>query len=127
MRCPLSLPVSLLACAAILTPARAQDDPPEVALPADRLQCLVEYEQTYLDLPRQVLIFYPSLCPAVNREAVARLVENNAGDQTVDTTRLIMLKTDFECLVQKIRAYLETSGEEDGTDTLPVAFILDCP
>lgn len=105
-------------------PAGAQTS--EVALPVSSLECLLEHRQKYLDLPRNVIIFFASLCPAVSREEVAQIVQNSARPGHRQDTRLIILKSDFNCLVDQIAAHLESRPEAPTDPGAEMTFTLNC-
>ena len=105
-------------------PALAQT--PTIEVPEDSLACLYENKQKYLELPKNVLIFFPALCPAISREEVAAIVQNSSLEQSQTHTRAIMLKTEFSCLVDLIQEHLETSETSEEATAATVEFVLDC-
>lgn len=107
---------------------------PEIPVPVSSLDCLVENQEKYLTFPRDLLIFFVDLCPALSREEVAAIVQNSGGEQSGEPgQRLIMLKSDFRCLVEKITAHLDApeateieAQDGDASEASTVSFPLDC-
>ena len=96
-----------------------------VAIPSEKLTCLLEYRSKYLELERNVIIFTPEYCPAISREEIQEFVQNSAGPDT-STKLLFLLKADFVCLVNKIEAHLSADEAADAESTDIVEFQLDC-
>lgn len=104
----------------------------------EQMQCLIENQVKYLDLPRAVVLFIPAFCPAVTREEVARLEVQNSGksDEEVagkpfpGTSRLVFRKKDLRCLFEKIEKSLEDVTVVDDSEGYDVAeavsIVLDC-
>ena len=117
---PRFLSVATLLC---LGTSLVAQDAVKVSVPAESLECLVEHRQAYMDLPRAVLIFSPALCPDIANNEAAQLVENNAASSGSTLTRVMMLKTDFTCLVDKIENLLASETEIADEE---VSIALDC-
>lgn len=97
-----------------------------IAMPQSSLACLYDNQQRYLDLPKNVLIFFPTLCPAISREEVAAIVQNSGAGSGDTQTRAIMLKSEFICLVELIGQRLEDSEDLPEDPGAIVEFELDC-
>lgn len=97
-----------------------------ITIPQSSFVCLYENQQKYLDLPKNVLIFFPALCPAISREEVASIVQNSGVEKSEANTRAIMLKSEFGCLVELIGQQLEHSEDVPEDLAAVVEFVLDC-
>jgi len=102
----------------------AQEPQLKYEIPSEKLNCLVENREKYIDLPRAIILFTPELCPLVGHEEAAYLAQNS-GDNGKKTPRLMMRKSEFSCLVAKIEAFLEEHAQTSPAGEL-VAFTLDC-
>lgn len=115
-----------LICLAISAGNVAAQTPREYRIPTEKLTCLVENQQKYMELPRAIILLSPENCPAIGNEEVAGLAVNSAAD-VEKAERLLMTKTDFACLVTMIDAHLRGQGATPTEETDAVSFVLDCP
>ena len=99
--------------------------PREYQIPSDKLNCLVDNQEKYLNLPRAIILLSPETCPAIGNEEVAGLALNSAVDEQ-RIERLLMTKADFSCLVTKIDTYLKGDEAEPPATSERIAFVLDC-
>lgn len=94
----------------------------EITVPAEKLECLLENRERYLELPRAAFPFAPMECPTVEVD-LSRLSLNT--DSEVDAPTLTyILRRDFECLIAHIEDYMveHSQSATDGT----ITFALDC-
>lgn len=98
----------------------------KIVIPQSSFACLYENQQKYLDLPKNVLIFFPALCPAISREEVASIVQNSSAQDRAPSIRAIMLKSEFGCLVELIGKRLEHGEDVSEDPAAVVEFVLDC-
>ena len=110
--------------AVVCGPAQSQTS--SITIPQSSFECLSENRQKYLDLPRNVLIFTPALCPAISREEVAAIAQNSGDTNTTSHSRVIMLKSEFECLIELIETQLKERGALPEDLAAMVDFELDC-
>lgn len=86
--------------------------------------CLVENQDVYLGISQPVLFFFLALCPDPLGDELGALVENSNGPSGETMERVMMLKSDFACMLERIEAQLP---EDDAVaeDTV-LTLVLDC-
>lgn len=86
--------------------------------------CLVENQDTYLGIPQPVLFFFLALCPDPLGDELGALVQNSDGPSGETMERVMMLKSDFACMLERIEALMP---EDDAVaeDTV-LTLVLDC-
>lgn len=86
--------------------------------------CLVENKDAYLGVSQPVLFFFLALCPDPLGDELGALVENSDGPSGETMERIMMLKSDFACMLKRIEAQMP---EDDAIaeDTV-LTLVLDC-
>lgn len=86
--------------------------------------CLVENKDSYLGVSQPVLFFFLSRCPDPLGDELGALVENSGGPSGETIERVMMLKSDFECMLERIETQML---EEDAvTEDTVLTLVLDC-
>ena len=86
--------------------------------------CLVENKGSYLGVSQPVLFFFLSLCPDPLGDELGALVENSGGPSGETMERIMMLKSDFECMLERIETQM--SQEDAVTEDTVLTLVLDC-
>lgn len=97
----------------------------EYSIPRDKLECLLENSDRYLDQPRAAFAFTPAACPRVGNEDISS-TSMNTGEETEGAKRIFILRNDFKCLISQIKGYIAEHGNDVSNEGV-VSFTLDCP